>query len=65
MWEVRIACVIMHNVIVEDKRDDSLFEQGWKFQGDMVEPARGKQHLRSSSMSIMRFVKLTIDFRQI
>jgi hypothetical protein len=38
MWKVMIACVIMHNMIVKDERDDIICDQGWKFQGDLVEP---------------------------
>ena len=38
LWEVMMACVIMHNVIVEDERDDSIFDEGFDFQGDNVEP---------------------------
>ena len=37
-WEVMTACVIMHNMIVEDERDDSIFDQGFDFQDDSVEP---------------------------
>jgi hypothetical protein len=25
MWKVMIACVIMHNMIVEEERDDSVY----------------------------------------
>jgi hypothetical protein len=38
MWEVMNACVIMHNMIVEEKRDDSVYDQGWDFQGELVAP---------------------------
>jgi hypothetical protein len=31
MWEVMKACVIMHNMIVEEERDDSVYDQGWDF----------------------------------
>jgi hypothetical protein len=31
MWEVITACVIMHNIIVEEERDDSVYDQGWDF----------------------------------
>ena len=42
MWEVMTACVIMHNMIVENERDDSrLFDQGWEFEGELVEPTPG------------------------
>jgi hypothetical protein len=29
MWEVMTACVIMHNMIVEDERDEGIHDQGW------------------------------------
>lgn len=39
MWEVMTACVIMQNMIVEDEQDNTkLFDQGWEFQGELVEP---------------------------
>jgi hypothetical protein len=31
LWEVMTACMIMHSIIVKDPRDDSLFDQRWKF----------------------------------
>jgi hypothetical protein len=36
MWEVMTACVIMHNMIVEEERDDSVYDQRWDFQGELV-----------------------------
>ena len=32
------ACVIMHNMIVEDERDESIFDQGFDYQGENIEP---------------------------
>jgi hypothetical protein len=32
------ACVIMHNMIVEVERDDSLFDNDWEGQGELVTP---------------------------
>ncbi|KAK1684571.1 hypothetical protein QYE76_045419 [Lolium multiflorum] len=32
LWEVMTACVIMHNMIVEVERDDSLFDNDWEGQ---------------------------------
>jgi hypothetical protein len=50
MWYVMSACVIMHNMIVENERDDNIYDQGWDFQSELVEPAVG--HLGSSSCMI-------------
>ena len=43
MWEVMIACAIMHNMIVEDGPDERVFDQGWEFQGGggLIHPALG------------------------
>jgi hypothetical protein len=30
------ACVIMHNMIVEEECVDSFYDQGWDFQDDLV-----------------------------
>jgi hypothetical protein len=38
MWEVMTACVIMHNMIIEEEHDDSVYDQGWDFQGELVAP---------------------------
>jgi hypothetical protein len=38
MWEVMTACVIMHNMIVEDERDEGIHDQGWEFQSELVSP---------------------------
>ena len=32
------ACVIMHNMIVEDERVNSIFDQGFDYQGENIEP---------------------------
>ncbi|KAK1697635.1 hypothetical protein QYE76_014332 [Lolium multiflorum] len=40
LWEVMTACVIMHNMIVEVERDDSLFDNEWDGQGELVTPQR-------------------------
>jgi hypothetical protein len=31
----------MHNMIVENERDDNIYDQGWDFQGELAEPAAG------------------------
>ena len=41
MWEVMSCCVIMHNMIVEDERDDSLFDKDWEFSGETIVPQFG------------------------
>ena len=38
LWEVMTACVIMHNMIVEDERDESIFDQEFDYQGENIEP---------------------------
>ena len=38
LWEVMTACAIMHNMIVVDVRDDSIYDQGFDFQGENIEP---------------------------
>ena len=38
LWDVMIACVIMHNMIFEDEHDNNIFDQGFDFQGENVEP---------------------------
>jgi hypothetical protein len=35
------ACVIMLNMIVEDERDDNIYDQGWDFEGELAGPAAG------------------------
>ena len=32
------AYVIMHNMIVEDEREDEIFDQGFHYQGESVVP---------------------------
>jgi hypothetical protein len=44
MWEVRITCGIMHNMIVQDERDESIHNEMCKFQGDLLAPHPG-QHI--------------------
>jgi hypothetical protein len=36
MWDVMTACVIMYNMIVEEERNDSKYDQGWEFEGELV-----------------------------
>ena len=32
------ACVIMHNMIVEDERPERIYDQGFQFQGHNIVP---------------------------
>jgi hypothetical protein len=41
MWKVMIACVIMHNMIIEDEHDEGIHDKGWEFQGELVAPHPG------------------------
>jgi hypothetical protein len=41
MWEIMTACKIMHNMIIEEERNDSVYDQGWAFQGELVSPNPG------------------------
>src|SRR3954463_6271192 len=38
MWEVMTACVIMHNMIVEDECTEDLAQQSFQYQGTNVVP---------------------------
>ena len=38
LWEVMTACVIMHNTIVEDKRLERIYDQGFQFQDENIMP---------------------------
>jgi hypothetical protein len=38
MREVMTSCVIMHNMIVDDERDEGFLDQGHQFQGELVAP---------------------------
>ena len=41
MHEVMTACVIMHNMIVEDEREDMIYDSDWLHGGELVSPASG------------------------
>ena len=62
------ACVIMHNIIVEDERPERLYDQGFQFQGENVVPEHGgAASLNSPSYFIMTCVigKLTCNCEMI
>ena len=41
MHEVMTACVIMHNMIVEDERADMIYDSDWLHASELVAPASG------------------------
>jgi hypothetical protein len=41
MWKVMTSFMIMHNMIVEEERDDTVYDQGWDFGGELVDPNPG------------------------
>jgi hypothetical protein len=49
------ACVIVHKMIVEEKHDDNIYDQGWEFQGELVAIIMNRHRFRSFLMHIMRF----------
>ncbi|KAI4968612.1 hypothetical protein ZWY2020_045942 [Hordeum vulgare] len=57
LWEVMTACVIMHNMIVEDERPERLNDQGFQFQGDNVVPEHG------GASTFEQFTKFHQDMR--
>jgi hypothetical protein len=34
-------CMIIHNMIVEDEGDDSVYDQVWEFQSELIKPVLG------------------------
>ena len=36
-----IVCVIIHNMIMKDERDDSLYNRDWQYQNELVVPQIG------------------------
>jgi hypothetical protein len=47
MWEVMPACVIMHNMIVEDEQENAAQLGGWDFQGPLVQPEHVPQEFEA------------------
>ena len=41
MHEVMTACVIMHNMIVEDEREDMIYDSDWLHAGKLASLASG------------------------
>ncbi|KAK1650172.1 hypothetical protein QYE76_067977 [Lolium multiflorum] len=36
MWKVMTTCVIIHNMIVQEERDDGIYDGNWKFEDSVV-----------------------------
>ena len=45
-----------HNMIVEDERDDSIYDNDWQFRGDLVEPLAG-------ASTWEQFIHSTVEIR--
>jgi hypothetical protein len=30
------ACVIKHNIVLEEEHDDNIYDQGWEFLGELI-----------------------------
>ena len=41
LWKVMTACVIMHDMIVEDECPVEIYDQGFQFQGENIAPEHG------------------------
>ena len=62
------ACVIMHNMIVEDERPERLYNQGFQFQGENVVPEHGVAATFEQLLSFMKTCvigKLTCNCKMI
>jgi hypothetical protein len=55
MWEIMNACVIMHNMIVEEERDDSVYDRGGIFKLSWLLQTMDRHAFKNFSMHIMRF----------
>jgi hypothetical protein len=57
----------MHNMIIEDARDENLYDQWRKFQDELVAPHPKTANLRRFFMCTKRFMiaPLTISYRRI
>jgi hypothetical protein len=38
MWKVTTICVIMHDMIIEEERENNKYDQGWKYEGELFAP---------------------------
>ena len=59
MWEVMTACVIMHNMIVEDERPEDLAQQGFQYQGTNVVP----EHVPATFAQFIQFHNEMRDYQ--
>jgi hypothetical protein len=67
VWDVMTACVIMHSMIVEDERDESIHDKGRNFKVNWLPRIQRRLHLRSSSICTKRLMitLLMINCRRI
>ena len=65
MWEVMTPCVIMHSMIVKDKRDDSISTKGFNFKVKTLCLSMGRPRLHILPNFIQKCVigQLTLNFK--
>jgi hypothetical protein len=56
MWEVMTTCVIMHNIIVKDERENAAHLGEWDYQGPLVQPEHVPKILKPTCKLTVIFV---------